>query len=119
MEMLTGYPPHVRMTVESWAIELNSGRLAYNPSQLVPDASNDVINVLEKCFRRETKQRTSIEKGENRVIRPHSWELLADVIDINELKSITEEIKNLEMKANIVKEKSFQLRNYIELKSVD
>lgn len=92
--MLTGIPPHFNISRGQFAH--NHNRLSYNPKELIPDASKCVQDLLEKTFRRATKNRNGSENVEK--IRPYSNEILAQVIIMNELPLADEEIKAAEKK---------------------
>ncbi len=110
--MLTGYPPYVDLPVAKWVLGLSNGKLEYKPQQLVNNASQDVVNILEKCFRRQTKKDNSTSAS-NELIRPHSCDLLADVITINELRPIEEKVKIFEEEAEVMRAKIEKIRTTI------
>jgi serine/threonine protein kinase len=117
VEMLTGYPPHFcSLPVIDWAVGLINGTLLYHPQQLVPGASRHVITILEKCFRRQTKRTVNAanEIADHQIIRPHSWDLLADVVSVNELETIKAKMKTLENEAEMVRTKIEKLRRFGE-----
>uniref|UniRef100_A0A914V9N6 Protein kinase domain-containing protein n=1 Tax=Plectus sambesii TaxID=2011161 RepID=A0A914V9N6_9BILA len=106
VEMLTGFPPYFNFLKPThWAVSLINGNLTYHPDTLIPLASPDVASILEKCFRRQTRKLEDFcvyeyhhDHRSSQNVRPHSWELICDVIDINELKPAQEKVELIESK---------------------
>jgi hypothetical protein len=76
VEMLTGYPPYYLIEPHEWKIKAIEGILSYNPHELIPSSAVASIFLLKNILRRATKIKN---QGESQIIRPHSWEILADV----------------------------------------
>uniref|UniRef100_A0A914XDH3 Protein kinase domain-containing protein n=1 Tax=Plectus sambesii TaxID=2011161 RepID=A0A914XDH3_9BILA len=100
VEMMTGYPPYFDKTVTQvqWVIKMSDGTLTYDPKELLPQASPDAISLLQKVFRRSTKK-----SPDNMLVRPHSWEILTDIIEINELLPLKERLSRVEMKIDALR----------------
>uniref|UniRef100_A0A914V4T7 Protein kinase domain-containing protein n=1 Tax=Plectus sambesii TaxID=2011161 RepID=A0A914V4T7_9BILA len=101
VEMLTGLPPYTDLTKEQWKAEVGQGTLSYDPEEFVPSAASDSIRILKKTFRRQTKKND--EKANTQLVptglqgvRPYSWEILADVKEINELRPLRQQLADKE-----------------------
>uniref|UniRef100_A0A914W8R9 Protein kinase domain-containing protein n=1 Tax=Plectus sambesii TaxID=2011161 RepID=A0A914W8R9_9BILA len=64
VEMLTGSPPYKKFTTYDWITAYHSGLLTYDVQQLIPDLSDDLSDLLEQVFRRETLQQ-KLKSGSN------------------------------------------------------
>uniref|UniRef100_A0A914W334 Protein kinase domain-containing protein n=1 Tax=Plectus sambesii TaxID=2011161 RepID=A0A914W334_9BILA len=115
VEMLTGNPPYYKsyyknsnppyLEKERWKIAVISGQLSYKPEDFVSSSARDAISILEKTFRNQTKENAKPSIIAQRYtglegIRPYSWEILADVKDINELRPLRQLLADKEKEIN-------------------